>query len=232
LTDLTEMAGADPFDLMESEARNIHDFYAKLHDQGWSTPTRCVGWNRRDLLAHLAAVEEYIRAGLDDNVGALLSRSGAHGLDQLNAWGVRKRAGVPRDQLLSDWYEAIQTHIARLRQLPPDATMDTSVGQYPARRQAYYLAAELAIHADDAAIGVPEVDQPSRRAWRVRFGRVALDETGRGVIVTAGDRGQLVRVGDEEALLTDDDFVEATSGRLADEHPLSAKLRDALRVLA
>ena len=232
LTDLTEMASADPFDLMATEAARIHQFYASLDDAGWAAPTRCADWDRRDLLAHLAALEEYIRAGLDGRVAELTAGQESWSLDERNAANIRRRAGVPRDLLLAQWYAASRENVARLREYPPDATMDTAAGAYPARRQGFYLASELAIHADDAGIPVPAVELPSRRGWRVRFGRLALDEAGRRLMVSAGGRGQLVRLHADEALLSDDDFVEATAGRLPREHPLATPLRKVLAVLA
>lgn len=231
-TDLAEMADADPFDLMTAETDTIHRYYAALDDAGWDAPTRCPGWTRRELLAHLAAVEEYTRAGLESRVAELLGRAGGTGLDEVNAWGVRQRAGIPRDELLAGWYGSQLETIGRLRERGLAGTLDTSIGPYPVGRQAFYLATELAIHADDAAVPQERAHAPWRRAWRVRFGRVALDEADRGLVITAGDRGQLVRLGDDEALLSDDDFVEATAARLPPAHPLSEKLRKALVVFS
>lgn len=231
LTDLSAMANADPFDLMAVEATRIHQFYLSLDDAGWAAPTRCADWDRRDLLAHLAALEDYISAGLDGRVAELTAGHQSRSLDELNAANVARRAGVPRDLLLAQWFAASRENVARLRAYPPDATMDTSVGQYPARRQSFYLASELAIHADDAGVPIPEVELPSRRGWRVRFGRLALDEAGHALMISASNRGQLVRLHSDEALLSDDDFVEATAGRLPREHPLSTPLRKALAVL-
>jgi uncharacterized protein (TIGR03083 family) len=232
LTDLTAMAGADPFGLMAAEATRIHRFYSSLDDAGWAAPTRCADWDRRDLLAHLAALEDYVRAGLDGRVAKLTAGQESRSLDERNAANIARRAGVPRDVLLAQWYAASRENVARLREYPPDATMDTAAGPYPAHRQGFYLASELAIHADDAGIPVPEVELPTRRGWRVRFGRLALDEAGQGLMVSASNRGQLVRLHSDEALLSDDDFVEATAGRLPREHPLVNSLRKALAVLA
>ena len=44
-----------------------------------------------------------------------------------------------------------------------------AVGAYPVGRQAYYLASELAIHADDAGVPVGDKERPGRTAWRARF---------------------------------------------------------------
>jgi uncharacterized protein (TIGR03083 family) len=60
-----ELADLDPFDLMAAEAARIDAFYRRLAtDDDWQAPTRCAGWNRRDLLAHLAAVEDDTAARL------------------------------------------------------------------------------------------------------------------------------------------------------------------------
>lgn len=231
-TQMPEMAGLNPFDLIDGEAERIDRFYSALTGGEWAAPTRCAGWDRRALLAHLVSVEEYTRAGLDNAVKDLLTRSGATGYEDFNEWGVRQRDGMSPDELLALWQRECARNRAELRERGAEATMDTSVGQYPVLRQTCYLASELAIHADDA--GVPE--QPEERAsrldWRTRFAREAIAESGRDIAVTPVDGGELIQHDGAEYRVDDETFVAAASRRLPADHPLPPPVRDALVVLA
>ena len=60
----------NPFDLLDTEARRLDSFYGRLAGDQWDAPTRCAGWTRKDLLAHMAwwhdhsaRVIEGLRAG-------------------------------------------------------------------------------------------------------------------------------------------------------------------------
>ena len=238
---LTATVGADPVDPMDREAGRIERFYAELDDAGWSAPTRCSEWNRRQLLAHLASVDDYTRAGLDGALADLFARSGASEIDGFNAWGVRERAALSPAELLAAWRDAAADIRRRLRERGLDGTLDLGYlcvrawrfgGAYPVGRQAYYLASELAVHADDAGVPVDDAERPGRTAWRARFARLALAEAASGVTVEDVPGRLLVGLDGEAVALDEEDFVAAASGRLREDHPLPAKLRSALVVLA
>ncbi|MDP9336306.1 MAG: maleylpyruvate isomerase N-terminal domain-containing protein, partial [Actinomycetota bacterium] len=65
MTDDQDLAGLDPYELMATEASRLDQFFASAGAGDWSKPTRCEGWSVRDLLAHLAASEDYNLACLD-----------------------------------------------------------------------------------------------------------------------------------------------------------------------
>jgi len=229
---LVALIGTHPVDLMDREAQRIDRFHTGLDDAGWAAPTRCDAWDRRQLLAHLAAIEDYIRAGLDGTVAELFARSGADGHHDFNDWGVRQRDGLAPADLLAAWRAASEDNRRRLHDLPLESTVDTSVGPYPFVPQAYYLASELAIHADDAWVPVTAGERTGRTRWRSRFARVALAEADRGVTVEDVAGRLLVGLDGEAAAVDDADFLAATAGRLRPDHPLPPKLRAALVVLA
>jgi uncharacterized protein (TIGR03083 family) len=231
--DEPELADLDPFALMSAEAARIAGFYAGLTDAQWRAPTRCAGWNRRDLLAHLASTEDYTAAGLAGQVRALLGRAGVSGIDEFNNWGVGHRAYLSNVDLLREWRALVDRNDAALRERGPRASMDTAVGPYPVGRQAFYLACERAIHADDAGVPVGPVEAEERLDWRLRFARAALTETRSGRVGVVADRGaQVVRFGEDEVRLPDQQFVEAASGRLAPEADVPPRMREALAVLS
>lgn len=223
-----------PFDLFDAEAARIERFYASLPEPEWRAPTRCAGWSRKDLLAHLCAIEDYTRAGLDDTVDEYIAQAGpdAAGYERLNDVLVARRAGMTPRELLEEWRAKVAEIHPRLRERGTEGTVATSVGPYPAGRQAYYLASELAVHADDA--GVPEAgaERAARQRWRSAFAVEALAESAGQVTVNAEDDGTFtVRRADAEARLSAQELVEAAAGRLLGDR-LPEPLRRALVVLA
>ena len=210
-----EMAGYDPFELLDAESDRVDRFYRSLRGDAWLAPTRCADWNRFQLLSHLASIEDYTRAGLTETVAELMSGAPSSGMDEFNEWGVDQRSDLPPEDLLVEWRRLSTENRRALREKGVDATLDTAVGPYPLGRQAFYLASELAIHGDDAGAETPEEEQAARQEWRVRFARAAIAEVGRGVSVEVRDGGQVVRLGSDEAFLDDATLVEAASGRLA-----------------
>jgi uncharacterized protein (TIGR03083 family) len=228
--DLLAQVGVSPFDAIDTEAERIDRFYSDLDEAGWDAPTRCSEWNRRHLLAHLCAGEDYTRAGLEGTVTEYLRKAGAANQDELNAWGVRQRAGLSGAELLQQFRDLSHANRRELRERGMDGTIDTSVGDYPVGRQAYYLACELATHADDAGVPQPVEDRAARVRWRAAFGRAAVAEAAEGVEAVKIDGGVLVRPGDVR--LSDEDLVEAVADRLPPDHPIPADVRRALVVLA
>lgn len=225
-----ELADLDPFDLMAAEAIRIDAFYRALAGgEDWLTPTRCAGWNRRDLLAHLAGVEDDTAARL---AGAPLPAS------YVEESALTQRAHLPDLGLLDEWRDGVDRNDTELRRRGPQAAFPGPGGTpYPLGRWAFYLASERAIHADDAGIPIGEAESGARLDWRLRFARSALTEQRNGQVGVVADRGaQVVHLMGEfngdAVRLPDDQFVEAVSGRLAPEADVPLHLRNALAVLS
>ncbi|WP_213456237.1 maleylpyruvate isomerase family mycothiol-dependent enzyme [Rhizomonospora bruguierae] len=227
------MEEIDPFDLLDAEAARIDRFYGGLSDADWGVPTRCAGWDRRDLLAHLLAVEDYTRAGLDGTVADLMGRAEGRGMDDFNAWGVRQRAGRTPAQLLAEWRELSAENRRRLRERGADAEIDTSVGGYPLGLQTYYLATELSIHAEDAGAPITDEERAERLAWMFQFACVALREAGRDDVTIGPDGDAVVaRQGEDRVRLGREEFVSAAAGRLPADFPIPPSLRKRLTVFS
>ncbi|MFB6395594.1 maleylpyruvate isomerase N-terminal domain-containing protein [Polymorphospora lycopeni] len=229
--DLTEMAGIDPFDVLDTEAARVDAFYRGLSDAGWSAPTRCPGWDRRDLLAHLTTTEDYTHAGLNGRVEEFEDDLGGADLDDRNARGIARRAGLPPATLLAEWRAASADNRRRLRERGERGTLQTAAGDYPVGRQVFYLASELATHADDAGVPQSPTEREERLQWRVRFARLAVAEAGQGVVVTPDGGIEVIRLAGQRARLSESDFVEAVADRLGDG-ALPDDIREALVVLA
>jgi uncharacterized protein (TIGR03083 family) len=228
------IADLDLFDLLDTEAERCAEFLSSEPD--WSAPTRCEGWNVRDMLSHFAGVETYHLACLDDAIGALFEEAGKDGVNDFNSfndWIVRKRAEMSTDEVFEEWRTKNLEVRRRMRELGRDGSMSSSVGPYPVGLMAAHIASEYATHADDMDVEIPDAEQAGRAAWRRKVSLFAIEEAQKDV--TVSERGPdefVVRSGDKEAVLHETDFVEAVTARLGDDHPLDPELRAALRALA
>jgi uncharacterized protein (TIGR03083 family) len=229
MADESLLDGLDPFDLLDREADRVHRFFTSEPD--WSRPSRCAGWNVRDMLGHLMGLEDYTRANLDNRVRELFGaaeQAGVLDVGAFNDWQIRQYADVPADELVGEWREAQVANRRELRARGRHGSVDTSVGQYPSWLQSFHFAVEYATHGDDVHVPVPEEDRAERTAWRVTFARFVLEELEKPVTVTPRDELVVVECDLGRLELSGEDFVEASVGRLADDHVLDGPLRKLL----
>jgi uncharacterized protein (TIGR03083 family) len=228
-----ELEGLDPYDLIDAEAARVVQLYTSMPDDGWKAPSRCEGWTARDLLAHLASGQDYFQAGLDDALPALLERAGAAGVtdgDGMNEWGIRSVDGDSNAAVLDRFRTVVADTSSRMR-ARDGGTMGTTVGQYPVRFQAFHLACELAIHADDVAAPVAADEEAARTDWRARMSRFAISEFDRPVLLSATDSSTRIKVGDTEVELPNPVFVEAAAMRLPPDGPPPDQIRAQLSIV-
>jgi hypothetical protein len=95
-----------------------------------------------------------------------------------------------------------------------DGLVDTSVGDYPCRWQAFHVAGELAVHADDIVVPVTDAERAERRVWRARFSRFALAEAKPELRIRVEAGHTRVVGSDVDVTVDDDELVEAVAGRL------------------
>lgn len=222
----------DPFDLYDVESERVARFFETADENTWARDTRCEGWRVRELLSHLAGVETYHLACLDDTIAALFeegSKAGASGMDSFNDWLIRVRADRSRDEVLDEWRTKNAEVRRRMRERGADGTMSSSVGPYPVDLMAFHIASEYATHADDMDVEISDAERDSRTAWRAKVSLFALKETDKPVQVERDGESFIVRSGGKEATLSVADFVEAVTARLKTIDP---DLQDALRALA
>jgi uncharacterized protein (TIGR03083 family) len=215
MVDTSDLNGLDPYDLLDAEAARIDAYLSSLPTGEWARPSRCAGWSVRDVAAHLAATETYHHACLDGRARELfeaMAARGVSGLSEANELGVRDRDGVPNDEVVAEWRTADADTRHRMRGRD-GGDMDSSVGPYPVRLQAFHVASELAIHADDMHVPITAEEAGARWAWRARFSRFAVKESGGDVAVGPQDGSTTVRVNGVDHTLDDAVFVEAVAGR-------------------
>jgi uncharacterized protein (TIGR03083 family) len=222
VVDDQDLQGLDPYDLMATEVARLDRFFAGLGDPEWQAPSRCAGWSVRDVLAHLAATEDYNRACLDGTVQQFLGEMGAKGATDIataNEIGIRELDNQTPQQVLDTW----RTRAAENREdfrARDGGSVDSSVGAYPARLQAFHLAFELATHADDVAVPVTSDEATARNGWQVSFGRFALKELKPDIAIDGHDGRTHVRLGDVDVDLADEQFVQAVAARLPEDSGL------------
>ncbi|MEW9547456.1 maleylpyruvate isomerase family mycothiol-dependent enzyme [Nonomuraea sp. NPDC050783] len=225
----------DPFDIFDAEAARLDRFFSGLDESGWARPSRCEGWSVRDVLAHLAGEEMYNHACLDGTVQELMGRlsdEGITGFNDFNEWCVRRRRDLPVEEVLAEWRTKNGETRRRMRELGPDATLQTMAGPYPNGLQTFHYDSEYATHADDVGAPVAEEEADGRTLWRVAVGRFALGERDSKVQVEQTAEQVWVAADGATATLSYPEFVAATVGRLPASHGLDPRLASALRCLA
>lgn len=233
MTDDRELAGLDPFALLDNEAGRLDAFLSGLDESGWKRASRCAGWTVRDVLGHLAAGEDYHRACLDGTVPAFLAgfaERGGTDLDSVNALGVADYAALSPAQVLARWRAASAENRRRFRERG-DGVVDTSIGEYPCRWQAFHVAAELATHADDIGVPVTPGEHGERTAWRGRYSRFALAEAKPQLEIRRAGARTAVTDGPATVELDDDELIDAVMGRLDETSGFSATLRALLSMM-
>jgi uncharacterized protein (TIGR03083 family) len=227
MVDDADLQGLDPYDLMQAEGERLDRFFTGLDDAEFARPSRCAGWSVRDVLAHLLSSEQYNIASLDGTVADFLASLGAKGATDLtsaNELGIRELDDRSTADVLAEWRTVNERTRERFRERD-GGDVDTSVGAYPARWQAFHLAFELATHADDVGVPVTAQEESARTAWQAQFGRFALKELNKDLELEAANHATQVRGDGIDVELPDAVFVQAVASRLDDDSPLDAEQR-------
>jgi len=233
MTDDDELIGLDPFDALDREAARIDGHLSVLPDDEWARRSRCAGWSVRDVLAHLDSAERYHRACLAGQAKQYLQEQRDRGASDIAAANALDIAGLadrtPR-QLLVEWRKSNAETRRRFRERG-DGRIDTSIGNYPSRWQAFHVAGELATHADDIFVAVDATDAAPRRSWRAAYSRFALAEEKPDLAIQV-DGGRTRISGREiDVELDDDELIDAVAGRLDESTRLDAPTRAVLNTM-
>ena len=225
------LEGLDPYDLMDVEAARIDAHLSALAPEDWLRPSACDDWTVKELTAHLAASEEYNRACMSDGLPAFLEGMGARGVTDMNSFnavGVVDRTDRSSDELLEEWRAECGETRRWLRE-HRGGELATMVGAYPVDWQAFHLANELAIHADD--LGVPVTNAAEREAWLAQVARFVVGEADKPVTIEPVDAGFVVRSDDATVTLSPADFVAAVNARQTAD-PVDPDVAAALHFMA
>ena len=232
MTDDRDLLGLDPYELWEAEAARIEQHCATLSGEAWNEPSRCAGWSVRDVVAHLAATENYTRACLDGTVAdwiANLTSQGATDLTSFNAIAMQEFDGQSPEEVLAEWRAKSDANRAGFR-ARDGKTVDSSVGAYPARWQAFHLSFELATHADDIAVPVSAAEAAGRLAWQAQFGRFAFKEHHPDALVDAHGGRIHVKTDTVDIDVSEREWVQALAARVPSDSDLDPQVAAALSI--
>jgi uncharacterized protein (TIGR03083 family) len=232
MTDDRDLLGLDPYELWAGEAARIDRHCSALAGADWDEPSRCAGWTVGDVVAHLAATETYTRACLDGTVADLfaeLTAKGATDLASFNAVGMQEYAGRSRQDVFAEWRATSAQNRSDFR-ARDGKTVDSSVGAYPARWQAFHLSFELATHADDIAVPVSAAEAAGRLAWQAQFGRFAFKEHHPDALVDAHEGRVHVKTETIDTDVSEREWVQALAARVPPESNLDPEVAAALSI--
>ncbi|MDH3500194.1 MAG: hypothetical protein OEM97_08740 [Acidimicrobiia bacterium] len=133
-------------------------------------------------------------------------------LDEFNAAGVAAAGDRSASELLPIWIARNAANRAGFR-AADGSEIDSSIGPYPGRLQAFHAGFEWAIHADDAGVEVDAAEGESRQDWLAAVGWFALTESHSGARVERSGRRYVVSRDGRSGSFTRDEFVAGVSDR-------------------
>ena len=140
MVDMGPVADLDPVGLLDQDIERLEQFFESLEGADWSRGTRCAGWGRREVLAHLAGADAYHVAGIDNTLDEMIEaaeKAGVTDLDSFNLWQVNLRADRSTGEVLDEWRRLNRVMRDGFRRLGEEGTVATMIGPYPARMQAF-----------------------------------------------------------------------------------------------
>lgn len=144
-------AWTDLLDDLVAEQRYLDDALAGTADPVWQSPTPCDGWLVRDVIAHLAEVDEQATAAAS---GAQREPSANESsADGLRSAGQEQARSLTRVQLVDWWRGARERLQAALRPLDPKARLPWAGPPMSARSFATARLMECWSHGLDALDG-------------------------------------------------------------------------------
>lgn len=143
-------AWTDLLDDLVAEQRYLDDALAGTGDAVWQSPTPCDGWLVRDVIAHLAEVDEQATAAAS---GTQWASAGAPSADGLRSGGQEQARSLTRVQLVDWWRGARERLQAALRPLDPKARLPWAGPPMSARSFATARLMECWSHGLDALDG-------------------------------------------------------------------------------
>ncbi|MGP4115408.1 maleylpyruvate isomerase family mycothiol-dependent enzyme [Streptomyces sp. 4N509B] len=148
-------------EVMDGIAEDCQTFVDLLHSvdaAGWHTPSRCAGWEVRDVAGHVAGLFADVAVG----------RMEGHGLPEVTARQAAERRDRTPEQVARELRKAGRLCLAVLDGFPDDAWLARAPGGFPGplRRAVLVLWYELYVHGDDirAALGRAPERGPGLRA--------------------------------------------------------------------
>jgi uncharacterized protein (TIGR03084 family) len=161
------------------QQRELADLLASLDERAWTAPTRCSGWDVRDVVLHLAQTDDLAMASLQGTLGERLgSLASARdvGVDVDEGAGRMvddEREGATPSAVHARWAAGAERLLAGFEACDLHRRVRWVAGEMSARTLATTRIAETWIHTGDVAeaVGVTLVpgtrlEHVARLAWR------------------------------------------------------------------
>jgi uncharacterized protein (TIGR03084 family) len=165
-------------DALREEHAALAGLLDRLEPDQWHAPTRCAGWDVRDVVLHLAQTDEMAVGsviGRYDAVFAALTGGldPASSVDEGVARMVARERGAGHGSAVDRWRRASEELDAALETVDPSTRVPWVAGPLSVRTLTTTRLAETWIHAGDVAAAVGATIPPSARlqliarlAWR------------------------------------------------------------------
>lgn len=181
---------------LAAQHAELEGLVAGLDEAGWRTPSRCEGWDARDVVLHLAQTDELAVASLE---GRLDGWSFGGDVDAGAGAMVEHERGSSGAEVLARWSAAAGAMRAAFASTDPSARVRWVAGELAARTLAATRIAECWLHTGDVAHGLGVGLAPTARlrhvarlAWRTlpyAFARAGRDAPGPVAFVLTGPGG-------------------------------------------
>jgi uncharacterized protein (TIGR03084 family) len=161
---------------LRAEQAVLDRLVAGLDEDGWLAPTPAAGWDVRDSISHLAAVDEFALECVEGRHEAAFGRVLVHGsVDAYNDAEVQRGRKLSPDAILAWWRDARKRLNQAFDAAPPDARVMWGNGPMSVRSFVAARLMECWAHGLDcfAAAGVEPVDT-ARLRHTCRLGYRAL----------------------------------------------------------
>lgn len=163
----------DLLDDLAAQHAELEALVVGLDDAAWSRPSRCDGWDVRDVLLHLAQTDEGGIASLEGRLSHLTGSREWTDVDDAAARMVEADGGLSGAEVLDRWLAATSALRAAFAAADPSARVQWVVGLLSARTLAATRLSECWIHTGDIASGLGVRVEPTDRlrhvarlAWR------------------------------------------------------------------
>lgn len=163
--------------LAEQQAE-LRDLLGGLAATEWHAPTRCEGWDVKDVVLHVAQTNEMAIASVDGRLDEFLMAAGrglapAADVDEGAARMVERERALSSDDVCSRYSTGAADLLTRIEAADPHARVQWVAGQLSVRTLTTTRLAETWIHTGDVAEAVGASLAPAERlrhiarlAWR------------------------------------------------------------------
>lgn len=150
-----------------AEQQTIDQFLQTIDFRKWNTPTGAVGWDIRDLVSHLAHLEDYAYNALAEG-GSRLSDAAAYDtMDDFNAAGVEQGRTMRVQDTLEWWRNSRARVVEELSKMSGDERVPWFAGPMSARSFASARLMETWAHGIDAHRAVGSEPEDTLRLYHI-----------------------------------------------------------------